>query len=506
MESSYGLDVRRIVNIFYLQKAFIITVSAVVLALAGYLTLSLPDIYESRTLISVSPQKLPPNYVNSTVTSSVEQRIRSISDEILSRKRLETIVREFNLYPTSTSMDARVDRLRKNVRIDVRRNSVPVVESFALSFLDKDPQKAQQVASRLGGFFIAENTEIRERQVAGTRTFINDESDRLRKQLEEQEQQVNIYKAQHRYELPEQLDANLKTLEQLRAELQANSLRLSSLQERKGNLEKQLVEAKLVVTPEGQAAGWQSLDDRKLQLEQLLTSYSEKHPDVIRLKREIQTLEAEAKKQQSTKGSTSTESPLLRNPVQQTLAKQIADLNLEINALRSSNESLKSQIASYSARVDNTPVRAIELSKVTRAYDIMLKKYQDLQGKALDSQLSENMEKKNEGEQFQVIDQANLPQQPVTPDRLRILIVGLVLAVTAGFGLAFLRENLDTSFKGVEDLRVLTDLPILASLPLIGTRGSVLEHRRSQRMLAVASLVIFAIGTVSIHLFTKFYY
>lgn len=386
----------------------------------------------------------------------------------------------------------------------MRRNSVPVVESFALSFFDKDPQKAHQVASRLGGFFIAENTEIRQRQVAGTRTFINDESDRLRKQLEEQEQQVNIYRAQHRFELPEQLDANLKTLDQLRVELQGNSLRLSSLQERKGNLEKQLVEAKLIVTPEGQAAGWQTLDDRKLQLEQLRTNYSEKHPDVVRLKREIQALEAEAKKQPT--GSTSTESPLLRNPVQQTLAKQIADLNLEINALRSSNEALKGQISSYSARVDNTPVRAIELSKVTRAYDIMLKKYQDLQGKALDSQLSENMEKKNEGEQFQVIDQANLPQQPVAPERLRILIVGLVLAVAAGFGLAFLRENLDTSFKGVEDLRVLTDLPILAALPLIGTRNSVLEHRRSQRMLAVASVMVFAIGTISIHLFTKFYY
>jgi polysaccharide chain length determinant protein (PEP-CTERM system associated) len=500
---SYGLDVRRVLNVFYVQKGFIITVFLVIFGLAAYLSVSLPDIYRSSMLILITPQKLPPSYVNSTVTSTSDQRIRTISEGILSRTRLEKIVQEFNLYPMLAKMDGRVERLRKSIQIDVRRT-----DAFALSFRDRNPEKTMQVAGRLGGLFIDENLQIREQQATGTTIFINAEAERLLKELEEQEQQVNLYKAQHRFELPEQLEANLRTLEHVRADLQANMLRLSSLQERKGGLEKQLVEAKFIV-PEGAqgASGWQSIEDRKLQLQDLLTRYSEKYPDVVRLNRQIELLEVEAKKPQpQTKGSTSTETPVLRNPVQQTLFRQIGDLNLEINAVRSSNEVLRGQIASYQARVENNPVRAIELSKISRAYEITLKKYQDLQGKSLDSQLSENMEKKQKGEQFQVIDPANLPQQPVAPDRMRILLVGLALALTAGFGLAFLRESLDTSFNRGEELREHTNLPLLATLPAITTRGSILEHRRSQMILLLASVILFVVGAVSIHLYGNLFY
>jgi polysaccharide chain length determinant protein (PEP-CTERM system associated) len=500
---SYGLDARRVVNVFYVQKGFIITVFSVIFGLAVYLSVSLPDIYKSSTLILITPQKLPPSYVNSTVTTSLDQRIRSITEGIFSRTRLERIVEEFNLYPLLGRMDGRVERLRKSIQIDARRT-----DAFALSYEHRSPEKAMQVTSRLGGLFIDENLQMREQQATGTTIFINAEADRLRKELEEQEQEVNLYKAQHRFELPEQLEANLRTLEQVRAELQGNMLRLTSLQERKGNLEKQLVETKFVVTQgQGVSGGWQTLEDRKAELEDLRTRYSDRHPDVLRLKSQIQLLEAEEKNHVArAKGLPATEVPVPQNPLQQTLFRQISELNLEINALRSRNEILRNQIASYQARVDNTPVRAIELSKISRVYDITLKKYNDLQGKALDSQLSENMEKKQKGEQFQVTDRANLPQQPVAPDRLRIVLVGLVLALTAGFGLAFMRENLDTSFNRGEELREHISLPLLATLPAIITRGSILEHRRSQMKLLLASVTVFVVGAVSIHLYGSLFY
>jgi polysaccharide chain length determinant protein (PEP-CTERM system associated) len=495
---SYGSDFKRIFNIFYVQTRFIVAIILVVFCLAAYLAVSLPDVYRSSTLILVTPQKLPPSYINSTITSSIEQRLRAISDEILSRTRLEKIIQEFNLYPMLDRMDLRVSTLRKAITVDVRRS-----DAFALLFKHPTPEMAMKVTNRLAGLFIEENLQIREQQAAGTTTFINAEVDRLRKELEQQEAEVNLYKAQHRFELPEQLDANLRTLEQLRIEFQANMLRLSALQDRKANLEKQLVEAKFMPSDGQQGAPvWQSVETRKLQLEDLLTRYSDKHPDVIRLKSEIRMIEAEADKQRSqTKGSTSTEAPLLRNPVQQTLLKQMADLNLEINALRTNTDALKGQIASYQVRVDNNPVRSIELAKITRAYDITLKKYQDLQGKSMDSQLSENMERKQKGEQFQIIDPANLPQEPYAPDRLRILGLGFALALIAGFGFALLRQSVDTSFNRGDDLKELTNLPILATIPAISTRGSVLEQRRSQRMLVLISGAVLVVGLLSIHLY-----
>jgi succinoglycan biosynthesis transport protein ExoP len=505
MTASSDFDIKKIINVFYVQKGMIITVFLVIFSLAAYLALSLPDIYRSSTVIFVTPQKLPTSYVPSPVTTSIEQRIRTISQDILSRTRLEKIVQELNLYPQLSKIDARVTKLRKNILIGAGRDDAVKeargADTFALSFEHTNPEKAMQVARRLGALFIDESSQMGQQQATGTTTFINVEADRLRKELEGQEAEVNQYKAQHRFELPEQLEANLRTLEQLRVEVQGNMLRLSTLQERKASLEKQIVEARSV----GGSSGPQSLEDRKLQLEDLLTRYSEKHPDVVRLKKEIQTIEAEAKKKPQAKESGST-APLVRNPVQQMLLKQVEELNLEINSVRLANEMLRGRIASYQARVENTPIRAIELSKVSRAYEITLKKYQDLQGKSIESQLSENMEKKQKGEQFQLIDRANLPQEPVAPNRLRIFLVGLVAALAGGFGLAFLRENLDTSFKRGDELGDYTDVPVLATIPAISTRGSILEQRRAQRILVLASGLFLVVGIVSIHLYGTLFF
>jgi succinoglycan biosynthesis transport protein ExoP len=499
MTASSDFDIKKIINVFYVQKGMIITVFLVVLSLAAYLALSLPDIYRSSTVIFITPQKLPTSYVPSPVTSTIEQRIRVISQDILSRTRLEKIVQELNLYPQLSKMDARVAKLRRNILIGAGRDDavkdVRGADTFALSFEYTTPEKAMQVASRLGALFIDESSQRGQQQATGTTTFISVEADRLRKELEGQETEVNLYKAQHRFELPEQLDANLRTLEQLRIEVQGNMLRLTSLQERKGNLERYVVEA----------GGRASVEDRKLQLEDLLTRYSEKHPDVVRLEKEIQSLEVESKKQPQTKGSTSTVRQV-RNPVQQTLVRQIEDLNLEINAVRAANELLRSRIASYQTRVEDTPVRAIELAKISRAYEITLKKYQDLQGKSIESQLSENMEKKQKGEQFQLVDRANLPQVPVAPNRLRIFLVGLAAALAGSFGLAFLQETLNTSFKRGDEFRDYTDVPVLATIPAISTRGSILEQRRAQRILVLASGLVLVVGIVSIHLYGTLFF
>lgn len=499
MTASSDFDIKKIINVFYVQKGMIITVFLVILSLAAYLALSLPDIYRSSTVIFLTPQKLPLSYVPSPVTSSIEQRIRVISQDILSRTRLEKIVQELNLYLQLSKMDARVAKLRRNILIGAGRDDavkdVRGADTFALSFEYTNPEKAMQVASRLGALFIDESSQRGQQQATGTTTFISVEADRLRKELEGQETEVNLYKAQHRFELPEQLDANLRTLEQLRIEVQGNMLRLTSLQERKGNLERYVVEA----------GGRASVEDRKLQLEDLLTRYSEKHPDVVRLEKEIQSLEAEPKKQPQTKGSTSTVRQV-RNPMQQMLVRQIEDLNLEINSVRAANELLRSRIASYQTRVEDTPVRAIELAKIGRAYEITLKKYQDLQGKSIESQLSENMEKKQKGEQFQLVDRANLPQVPVAPNRLRIFLVGLAAALAGSFGLAFLQETLNTSFKRGDEFRDYTDVPVLATIPAISTRGSILEQRRAQRILVLASGLVLVVGIVSIHLYGTLFF
>ena len=511
MNAVVDFDISQILRNLYRRKGFIICVFSVTSLLAVYLASVLPKIYRSSTLIVVTPQRVPTSFIASTVTIDLNERMQSIVQEILSRTQLEKIIQEFDLYPFETrgSIEDRVERLRRKINVLLRRNNV-----FELSFESDNPEKAREVTSRLASLFIDQNLQAREQQAEGTKSFINAEAERLRKELEEQEMVVNQYKAAHRYELPDQLDMNLRSLDQLRRELEANNIRLAALQERKGILQKQTVESdilgmdllggSLLGSDTGATENVQ-LQMKKKELDSLLQRYSSKHPDVVRLKKEIQVLEAMGKDTISKKPATSPTSPS-GNPLKQVLQTQITDVDAEIQALRSQGEGMRGQVGVLQARVDNTPMRAIELNKIGRGYEITLRKYQDLLAKSLESELSENMEKKLKAEQFQVLDPANLPVNPIRPNRGIIILVGLLAGLAGGVGLAFLLDNLNTSFKRSEDINNYVNVPLLATIPNLITRGSILEQRRAQGLLVLASIGTLAVGIVCLRIFGPMYF
>jgi uncharacterized protein involved in exopolysaccharide biosynthesis len=329
--------------------------------------------------------------------------------------------------------------------------------------------------------------------------------ERLRKELEEQESVVNQYKSQHRRDLPEQLDANLRTLEQMGRELESGMLRLTSLEERKAIIEQTRIATALTLDGSGAAGSILSragIDSRKRELELLRTRYSDKHPDVVRLKQEIENTpveeisqiagaEASGASNLGSGGSSRTQFVDIQSDI----------VASEITLLRQRNKQLQSEIAAYQDRVNTTPIRALELSKITRNYDITLNKFRELLSKEFDSQLSENMERKQKGEQFQVVDPASLPESPVAPNRLRILLFGLVLGLAAALGAAFLIENLDNSIRGNDDLDGFTDLPLLAMLPVVPSRGNILELRQARIMLLLYSAGALTLGFFLIRLF-----
>src|SRR4030095_9406874 len=291
-------DISKILNTLNRRKGLIVSVFVVVSSLAGYLATVLPNVYQSNALILVTPQRVPTSIVASTVTIDLSERMQSITQEIMSRTQLEKIVREFNLYPKVVSFEDRIVVLRASVKIESRRNNV-----FQLSFESEDPEKAKQVTSRLGSLFIEQNLNAREQQAQGTKSFINAETERLRKELEEQEAVVTKYKAAHGYELTDQLDTNLRSLEQLRRGLEGNNQRLLALQDRKAILQKQNVEADIpkvdplagpLAIPLNSVPQSVQLEMKKKELDSLLQRYSNKHPDVIRAKKEIQALENES--------------------------------------------------------------------------------------------------------------------------------------------------------------------------------------------------------------------
>jgi polysaccharide chain length determinant protein (PEP-CTERM system associated) len=506
-------DISKILGSFYRQKTLIISVFLVVSCLTLYLASILPEVYRSTTLILVTPQRVPTSFVTSTVTTALTERIQSMMQEILSRTQLEKIVQEFNLYPggKGSMMEDRVQALRRNIVIDFRRSNV-----FSLSYDSEIPEKAKQIAGRVASLFIEQNLQVREQQALGTTSFINAEAERLRKELEDQEAAVNRFRALNRFELPDQLDPNLRTLEQLRTELQTSLARLASLQERKGSLEKQVVEAEIAGPEISSARGVSKapssapsdvlIQTRRRELEALLRQYSAKHPDVIRVKNEIAAAEAELKAQKTAPDGSRDFESSMGSPLAQLLKKQITGLDSEILALRSQIEGVRRQVALYQTRIDDTPVRGIELSKISRTYEITLKKYQDLLAKGLESELSENLEKKQKGEQFQIVDPANFPLKPIRPDRQKIVLFGLLGGLAAGFGLAFLWDNLDSTFKRGDEVNSFVNIPLLATIPGLLTRGSILDQRRTQGLIVLTSVATLAVGLVCVRFFGPMYF
>ena len=509
MNTVMDFDISKVLNTLNRRKGLVVSVFVVVSALAAYLATVLPNVYQSISLILVTPQRVPTSFVASTVTIDLGERMQSITQEIMSRTQLEKIVQEFNLYIPSkaVALEDRVNVLRKSIKIESRRNNV-----FQLSFESEDPEKAKQVTSRLGSLFIEQNLNAREQQAQGTKSFINAEAERLRKELEEQEAVVTKYKAAHGYELPDQLDTNLRSLEQLRRGLEGNNQRLSALQERKGVLQKQTAEADIlkadalggsVAVPMNVPQSVQ-LEMKKKELDSLLQRYSNRHPDVIRAKKEIQVLENDSNDTTSSQPNAIKTSNT--NPVKRVLQAQITDIDSEIQALHAQNEGIRSQVSVLQARIDNTPVRALEISKISRGYDITLRKYQDLLAKSLESELAENMEKKQKGEQFQILDPDNFPVKPLRPNRLMIILAGLVAGLGGGIGVALFWDGLDSSFRRSEEINAYVNVPLLATLPALVTPGSVLEQRRAQGILVLASIGTLAVGIVCIRVFGPMYF
>lgn len=505
MIQSFNLS--QILDALYRRKDLIVAISLVIATLTTYLAFHLPDVFRSSTLILVTPQSLPANYVASTVTSTIAQRMRGIAQQVLGRTILEKVVQEFDLFHPSgseVSLERRVLMLRQRITLSINQT-----DTFSLSFDAETPETAQRVTARLAERFIEENLNVREQQAAGTTSFISAESERLRRELEEQEARVNRFQAQHWNELPSNRDANAHAMDQLRRELENGIIRIETLKDRKVSLENQIAEAETlerefakVRTLGIPASGTTQTVDPKIQLDNLLSKYSERHPDVIRLKREIESSRIEMPAKESTK-TVSNQSVTLSPPLRTALQVQLTDINRELASLQARIDNVRTEIKLFQSRLDNVALRAMEYSKITRNYDITLKKYQDLLAKSLESELSENMEKKQKGEQFRIVDPASFPQNPASPNRPRMIIVGILLGIGAGISTSFLLERFNTSFKRTDDLEGFTNIPLLATLPTITTRGQVIAQWHERSILILASGATLAVGLFLIPLVVR---
>ena len=439
-----------------------------------------PKEYRATTLILVTPQKIPEAFVRATVTSKIEERLQSIGQEIMSRTRLEQVISELKLYQEevkSGSLERVVELMRKNIQVEIKGKE----GYFTISYIGKDPKTVTVVTNKLASLFIEENLKIREQQAQGTTEFLSTELNAMKAKLEQQEKVVTNYKRQFMGELPEQREANLRILEQLQLQYQRIGDNLRAAQDRKLFFQKQLSDLELAMASEDSTRGTSSLTGRnkssqetqleqlKNQLSDLQTKYTEKHPDIQIVRKRIAELETEIEKGkvEKEKGPKDGGQKYSVDPRYNEIKDRLMVTEREIERLKEEDVKVRGQMAKYSERVEKTFAREQDIVLLTRDYQNTKETYQSLLRKSQEAQQAENLERRQKGEQFKVIDPARTPGMPFKPNIPMILLLGFLLGMGCGFGMAYFREQMDHSFRDAEDLEATFGFKVLANIPKI---------------------------------------
>jgi polysaccharide chain length determinant protein (PEP-CTERM system associated) len=535
-----NMETREFLKIFLRGKWYILFSFLFVLFGASVYCVVVPEQYKSSTSILVVPQRVPEGYVRSTVSIRIEERLSTIRQQVLSRTRLTTVMEELGLFKEERKkkpLEEVVEEMRKRIEIQVRsgeRSGDRVMDAFSLSFIHENRQMAMLTASRLASFFIDENLKSREQQAVSTSEFLENQLQDTKKKLEEQEEKVKRYKMSFMGELPQQMQANMQVLSRLQEQLKSNNDATRTAEDRRLFLEAQAtsIEVQLNVlekpaNPERKdnvpGAGFTFLDPaaslvaelnaKKARLSELNARYTDRYPEIVRLKSEVAGLEKRvaevraspqagpAAVRTSTGAASTAMSPYQKERDEiRRIRNQASSLGIEVASLKKERGDTQKHIAVVEARVERSPKREQEMISLTRDYENLKRSYDDLLKKKLEADISQNLEKRQKGEQFQILDPANLPEEPFKPDRKKVLGIAFLAAMILGFGGVIGYEALDPTLRGAKEFKHFFELPVLASIPALQDRIYTRRQKIRQGVI-VGGIVSFSVA-LSVFLFS----
>ncbi len=488
--------------------------AGLVFFLAVVVALALPPVYKASSTILIEEQEIPADYVITTVTSFVDQRLQTINQRIMSTTRLLEIIDRFGLY--SDLRDKRtteeiIAKMREDVLLEPISTEVvdkrtgrdmTATIAFTLSYAAKeDPATVQKVATQLTSLFLEENLRVRERQTAETSQFLKDETARVKSQLETTEAEITVFKKAHINELPEMLQLNLQKLSDTERNIERLQESLRSLKEREGFLN-----SELATTPREWYQDWIAQKDEdvkrleylEVQLITLKIRYSDEYPDVIKAQQEIREIKSRldaagvdyARKRKEDKPE---------NPAYINLSAQLSGVQSEIDTVRRLIVKNEETAAKYRKRIAATPaVEEVYTEFLSRQTNIRAK-YNDLLQKTMEAEIAQGLEQDQKGERFTLIDPARLPEKPFQPNRLAIVLIGIALGLGTGVGWAALREFTDDAVRNPEFLTRQTGFPVLSGIPLIVTPAEAARRLMMRKVKIISAAAAIPIGIIIFH-------
>lgn len=556
-------DINDFIQALRRRKRQIGLVAGILLFASVMVAFFLPPSYRSSATILIEEQEIPPELVRSTITSFADQRIQVISQQVMTRTNLMQIIEKYTLYPSQRRRDTTEEVLARmtgdirfeSVSADVmdknRGMKVTATIAFKLSYDGETPEVAVKVANELVSLYLNENLKSRQQKTAETSSFLTEEVERMNTHISELEAKLADFKKKNIGRLPEVAQLNLQTRDRTESEVMEADRQINTVQERKIYLEGQLAQIK-PDTPMFGAGGERILGtgDRlsilKSQYASLSGVYALNHPDLVKMRREMASLEKESgnfdaqeqgkqivklradlatlqdkyspdhpdvvklrkavvaseeAQRQENQQKTDLRPKKPENPAYLTFQSQLESTISELKSLQNRRVELKAKAASYEARLQQSPEVEREYLDLSRDHENSYRRYQELKAKQLEAQVAQELEKGSKGERFSLIDPPQLPEKPHSPNRTAILLLGAILSLGGGVGYASLLESLDASIRGTKSLAQLSRVPVLAAIPYMENAQDRGRKRKVKFTGWIVGVVVFLVAISILHFF-----
>lgn len=534
------------------RKKAIVLIFTVIFLITVLVAFLLPSIYKSSSTILIEQQEIPPELVQSTVTSYAAERIQTIQARVMTRTNLLKIIDKFGLYEDERKIET-TEEIIQRIRDDVSLNviSADVVDprtgrpssatiAFTLAFKGESPEKVQRVANELTTLYLNENLTSRTEKASETSVFFEEEAKRLSEHIDTLESKLAEFKQQHADSLPELQQLNLGVMQRKESELMSIDTQLRTLDEKQFYLNGQL--AQLDPGNPSVPGSYERLKLLHAEYASVKARYSAEHPDVIRLKNEIDSLEevtgrsgnAETiaselkslnseltlKKQKYTTDhpdivkledriavlnedlQLATAQPVDEyydtqpdNPIYISIKSQLAGVNSEIKSLKKQREDVVTRIEELEKSLYEAPQVEREYLNLRRDYENSVVRYQQTKAKQMQADVAKQLESESKGEKFTLIDPAILPEEPVSPNRPAIIFLGFILALGGGLGFAVLSDAISGTVRGV---RGITRSMGVAPLSVIPYEMNLRDHIKTRRIKKRVILLFFAVIIVAL--------
>lgn len=474
------------------RRWWIVLIPLLILPIITYsLSYTVAPQYVSQTLVLVEGQKVSDGYVRPVLTEDLDSQLATMKEQILSRSRLEPILKNYNLFAnTHADMDDRIEMMRHAIDIKpLPAGGGRGLPGFYISFKAGDAHIAQAVCSEITSMFTNSNLQLRSAAAQGTTDFLQSQLNDAKRSLDEQDAKLAAFQAKNMGKLPGEEGSNSNMLSSLNTQLESANQDLTRKEQDRSYLQTLLAQAtNTTILPSGVSspslaptapnpaleAEQTELQTLQAQEADLLLHYTADYPDVVTVRRRIADVRRKMAQQASapvTSRSSGSASPLPQreSPGVQQLRAQLRSADLGIQDERKQQAQIQASIHAYQDKLESSPAIEEEYKQLTRDYQTAQSFYDDLLSKMNQSKMSTDLELRQEGEHFQVMDAANLPDAPFSPKRSVFLASGAGLGLALGLLVSGLLEYRDTTLRSERDIWAFTNLPTLGMIPISQT-------------------------------------